>query len=118
VRAEIFRPESPDRIVALATWAEDGAELRVFDDAVEGLEGLLRRTPVVVPGGFPKQIGATGDTVEQPGSPRWFRAALLRRTEALGFGVRFVEEDLTNGWDPAANYRTFRQQERRLVGEA
>jgi hypothetical protein len=29
--------------------------------------------------------------------------------------VRFVEDDIVNGWDPAANYRTFEQQERRLV---
>jgi hypothetical protein len=29
--------------------------------------------------------------------------------------VRFVAEDVRNGWDPAANYRTFQEQARRLA---
>jgi hypothetical protein len=117
VRAELFRPESPDRVVALATWSEAGADLEILDGSADGLDRLLRKTPVVVPGGFPKQIGRQGDTVEQPGSPEWFRTALLTRAGSVGLGVRFVEDDLTNGWDPAANYRTFDQQERRLASD-
>jgi hypothetical protein len=115
VRAELFRPGSPDRVVARATWSEDGASLEIVDPSIGGLDGLLRKTPVVVPGGFPKQIGRRGDTIEQPGSPEWFRTALLTRAGSMELGVRFVEDDLTNGWDPAANYRTFEQQERRLA---
>jgi hypothetical protein len=115
VRAELYRPESRDRVVARAIWSSDGTELEVFDRSVDGLDGLLRATPVVVPGGFPRQPGRSGDTIEAPGSPSWFRAALLERSERLGLAVRFVEDDIVNGWDPAANYRTFEQQERRLV---
>jgi hypothetical protein len=120
VRAEIFRPDAPDDaddVVAVATWADGVVRLEARDASVDGLERLLRSTAVVVPGGFPRRPGTSGDTVLQPGSPEWFREALLTRTEPLGLGVRFVAEDVTNGWDPAANYRTFAQQDRRLAAE-
>jgi hypothetical protein len=119
VRAELFRSDAPDDVVAVATWNDGRASLEVTEP-VEGLERILRATPVLVAGGFPQQIGASGDTLEQPGTLEWFRAALLERAPMLGLGVRFVAEDVRNGWDPAANYRTFEQQEWRLAsrGEA
>jgi hypothetical protein len=52
--------------------------------------------------------------VLQPGSLEWFRSALSTRAPSLGLAVRFVVDDVRNGWDPAANYRTFEQQVRRL----
>jgi len=114
VRAELYRADAPDAVVAVATWDAGRASVEATGEPVDGLERLLRATPVVVHGGFPQRIGASGDTLEQPGSPEWFRAALLGRAPALGLAVRFVEDDLRNGWDPAANYRTFEQQEWRL----
>jgi hypothetical protein len=117
VRAELFRPDAPDDVVAVATWNEGRSHIEATGDPIEGLERLLRATPVLVVDGATSQIGASGDTLEQPGSPEWFRAALLDRAPALGLGVRFVEDDVRNGWDPAANYRTFEQQEWRLASE-
>ena len=117
MRAEIYRPESPDRVVASATWSDEGTSLEVFDDSVSGLDALLRKTPTLVPASFPGQPRDGASTIEPPGSPRWFRAALITRAAPLGLQVRFVEDDIENGWDPAANYRTFRQQERRLIDE-
>ena len=117
MRAELFRPDAPDDVVAVATWDAGRSEIRATGDAIDGLERILRATPVAVPDGASSQIGASGDTLEAPGSPEWFRAALLDRAPALGLAVRFVEDDVRNGWDPAANYRTFEQQAWRLASE-
>jgi hypothetical protein len=117
VRAELYRPDAPDAIVAVATWDAGRANIEPTGPPIEGLERVLRATPVLVADGATQQIGASGDTLEQPGSPEWFRAALLDRAPALGLGVRFVEDDVRNGWDPAANYRTFEQQGWRLASQ-
>jgi hypothetical protein len=53
----------------------------------------------------------------QPGSLEWFRAALLTRAEGLELAVRFVADEIDNGWDPAANYRSFREQAERLAAD-
>lgn len=115
MHAELYRPEEPDRAVAVARWTSAGATLDGLDPGVEGLDGLLRATPVVVddPALLPR--GARGEAVLQPGSLEWFRAALLTRAPSFGLAVRFVVEDARNGWDPAANYRRFRDQVRRLA---
>lgn len=117
MRAELYRPDAPDDVVALATWHEGRAWTRTTGGRIEGLERLLRPTPVVVHDGVPRPMGTSGEILEEPGSPDWFRAALLDRAPALGLAVRFVEDDVRNGWDPAANYRTFEEQERRLASE-
>jgi hypothetical protein len=117
VRAELYRPDAPDAIVAVATWDAGRADIQATGDPIDGLARVLRATPVLVADGATQQIGASGDTLEQPGSPEWFRTALLDRAPALGLAVRFVEDDVRNGWDPAANYRTFEQQEWRLASE-
>jgi len=117
VLAELFRLDAPEHVVAVATWNDGDPRLETRDPSVGGLDRLLRRTPVVVPGGFTRRPGMSGDTVLQPGGTEWFREALLTRSASLGLSVRFVAEDVTNGWDPAANYRTFAQQERRLASD-
>ena len=114
MRAELFRPEAPDAVIAVATWDDGRASLERME-AVEGLDRLLRATPVVVTEGFPQRIGVSGESLEQPGTLEWFRAALLERAPTLGLAVRFVADDVRNGWDPAANYRTFEEQEWRLA---
>ncbi|MEX2202886.1 MAG: hypothetical protein WD965_02240 [Actinomycetota bacterium] len=115
MRAELYRPDEHDRVIAVARWAGTGASMEVIEPAVEGLDRILRPTPVVVsdPALLPR--GARGEAVLQPGSLEWFRQALLTRAPSLGLAVRFVVDDLRNGWDPAANYRSFDEQVRRLA---
>jgi hypothetical protein len=115
LRAELYRPDEPERVLAVANWSSAGGSIEALEPGVEGLDRLLRPTPVVVadPALLPR--GARGEAMLQPGSLEWFRAALLTRSSSLGLAVRFVVEDVRNGWDPAANYRGFREQVRRLT---
>jgi hypothetical protein len=115
VRAELYRREEPETVVAVARWSPQGVMIEATGEPVEGIDRLLRRIPVVVHDASLLPQGAHGETVLQPDSLEWFRAALLTRAEALGLGVRFVAEDVRNGWDPASNYRTFAEQARRLA---
>jgi hypothetical protein len=114
LRAELYRPAEPLRVVAVARWSGSRASIEVIEP-VKGLDRILRSTPVVVsdPALLPR--GAHGEAVLQPGSLEWFRAALLTRASSLGLAVRFVVDDVRNGWDPAANYRTFDEQVGRLT---
>jgi hypothetical protein len=115
MRAELYRPDETDRVVAVARWSDSGATIDAEDPPVDGLDRLFRPTPVVVsdPSLLPR--GTHGETMLQPGTLPWVRAALLSRSSALGLAVRFVAEDVRNGWDPAANYRTFAEQAKRLA---
>jgi hypothetical protein len=115
MRAELFRPEDPGTVVAVATWTDVGPRLEPNDDAPAGTVELLRPTPVVVEDASLRSLGAHGESLLQPGSLEWFRAALLSRAPALGLAVRFVAEEVRGGWDPAANYRTFAEQASRLA---
>ncbi len=115
MRAELYRPDEPERVVAVAQWSGTGASIEVIEPAVEGLDRLLRPTPVVVTDAALLPRGAHGEAVLQPGSLAWFRAALFTRAPSLGLAVRYVVDDVRNGWDPAANYRTFDEQVGRLT---
>jgi hypothetical protein len=115
IRAELYRPDDPESVVAVATWREGSARLETTAGEVEGIGSLLRATPVVVDDPSLRSLGSHGEVALSPGSLQWFRAALLTRAERLGLAVRFVTEEVTNGWDPAANYRTFAEQARRLA---
>ena len=115
MRAELYRPDDPDAAVAVANWSTIGASLEVLDASVEGLDRLLRPTPVVVEDAALRSLGAHGESLLHPGSLEWFRAALVARAEELGLAVRFVRQQIEGGWDPAATYRTFEQQVDRLV---
>jgi hypothetical protein len=114
MRAEFFRPDQPEKTVAVATW--DGARA-----AVEGPDGgaldpqladrirhALRPTPVVVDDPFRLPPGANGPVSLEPGDARWFvEAARTRAGE--GLQVRFVPDvGRGRGWDPAGAYDTFR----------
>ena len=116
MRAEVYHSDDVDRVLATGRWSRGGGStLDVAATDVEGLDQLLRRTPVVArdPSLLPQ--GSRGESVLQPDSLEWFRAALIARVETLGLSVRFVAEDVRNGWDPAANYRRFREQAERLA---
>lgn len=110
MRAELYRPETPDVVVAVATWAEGRAGLEVLDPSVGPLDGLLRPTPVVVDDPSLRRQGTHGEVLLEPGSFDWFRSALVTRGQAAGLHVRFVADEIVGGWDPAAAYRSFDEQ--------
>jgi hypothetical protein len=115
IRAELYRPDDPETIVAVATWAEGAARLEVSEGAPDGIEAIFRVTPVVVDDASLRPLGSHGEVVLQPGSLEWFRAALLARARTIGLAVRFVTDEIRGGWDPAAHDRTFEEQARRLA---
>jgi hypothetical protein len=115
IRAELYGPGDPEKVVAVATWAASTAHLEVGDGAPEGIDALFRPTPVVVDDASLRRLGSHGEVVLQPGSLEWFRAALLVRAGSLGLTVRFVADEIRGGWDPAAHDRTFEEQVRRLA---
>ena len=116
MRAEIYRSDDAESVLATAQWSRGGGStLDVPATDVDGLDRLLRRTPVVVRDQSLLPQGSRGESLLQPDSLEWFRAALITRVETLGLSVRFVAEEVRNGWDPAANYRRFREQAERLA---
>jgi hypothetical protein len=114
MRAELYRPEDPEQVVAVATWTDGRPSIEVLHE-VPGLDRLLRTTPVVTDDPSLRALGTSGEVVLDPGSSAWFRAALLSRAPVLGLAVRFVAERVTGGWDPAAAYSTFEEQVDRLA---
>jgi hypothetical protein len=114
VRAEVYRADDPQAVVAAATWSDGRTSLEVLDASVQGLEALLRPTPVVVDDPSLRGPGTSGESLLEPGSLEWFRQALMTRSASLGLGVRFVATEIVGGWDPAANYRRFDEQIERL----
>jgi hypothetical protein len=115
IRAELHSREDPDTVVAIATWNDGSPRIEPTGGEIGGLESLLRPTPVVVDDASLRPLGAHGEVMLEPGSLEWFREALVTRAETLGLGVRFVADEVHGGWDPAATYRTFREQIRRLA---
>jgi len=114
VRAELYRPDAPESIVAIATWSGGRANLEVLDASIERLDTLVRPTPVVVDDPSLRAPGTHGEALLEPGSSAWFRAALQTRAEPLGLRVRFVTRQIVGGWDPAASYRSFGEQVDRM----
>ncbi|MFM8999683.1 MAG: hypothetical protein ACKOKE_06440 [Actinomycetota bacterium] len=113
MRAELFRPDAPDAVIAVIAWnggrpvVESGAE-------VPGVADLLRPIAVRTDDPALRRLGTSGESVLTPGSLPWFRAAITTRAAALGLGVRFVTSAVRGGWDPASNYRRFESQAERL----
>ena len=75
VRAELYRADDPDKLVAVATWSHGRATLEVIDRSMQGLDALLRPTPVVVDDPSLRGPGTHGESLLEPGSFGWFRAA-------------------------------------------
>ena len=114
MRAELYRPDAPESVVAIATWSDGRANLEVLDPSIERLDTLVRPTPVVVDDPSLRPPGTHGEALLEPGSSAWFRAAVQTRAEPLGLRVRFVAGQIVGGWDPAASYRSFDEQVDRL----
>jgi hypothetical protein len=115
MRAELYRPDAPDAVVAVATWNGGRPELDVLIPT-EGIESLIRLAPVVTEDPSRRRVGTHGAVVLQPADLEWFIAALETRAPPVGLRARFVPGPTEGGWDPAAQYRTFEEQVERLAG--
>ncbi|HEY2802930.1 MAG TPA: hypothetical protein VGJ67_03320 [Actinomycetota bacterium] len=103
-------------MVGRARWDGKRAVIETEDHELRGkLERVFRVTPVVVNDSSMRMLGASGESALQPGSLEWFRAAALNRAEAEGLSARIVPDlEPGEGWDPAGDYRTFRNEIRRI----
>ena len=115
MRAELYRADDPEKLVAVAACSHGRAPLQVIDWPRQGLDALLRPTPVVVDDPSLRGPGTHGESLLEPGSFGWFRAALVQRAEGLGLRVRFVAPEIVGGWDPAASYASFDEEVERLA---
>ena len=117
MRIELYEEGNPEHPVAGASW--DGRDVTIDpsgDELSAGVRRMFRRTPVVVSDAAMLPRGSRGDVVVQPGTLGWFRAAAFARAGEVGLKVRVVPEVVgQGGWDPAASYRTFREQTDRVV---
>lgn len=111
MRVEFHPPDDPERVVAEAVWDGSRAVVGAPDEERRSaVERFFRPTPVVLEDPALRPRGSRGETVLQPGSLEWFRAAALTRAAEAGLAARIVPEvSGPGGWDPAAAYRTFRQ---------
>lgn len=109
MRAEFFKPDSPDHIVGVARWDGAGVRIEAEDDAARTvLSRIFRPTAISVDDPALRTAGTTGPVVLPPGTLRWFQAAARTRSQAEGLSVRLVPEGtIAMGWDPAGAYRTF-----------
>jgi hypothetical protein len=117
MRVEFAHPDDETKAtVASAEW--DGEEVFVSTDDEERRGALVRafrRTPVVTDGAAHRRLGTSGAVVLPPGDLEWFRAvAQVRVLAETGLVARFVPGAPAGGFDPAAGYRTFRDQVERL----
>lgn len=116
LRIEFHRPDAPDEVVGAATWDGRRVEVHADDPGVRsGVARIFRPTPVVADDPSLRRMGTRGEVVLQPGSVEWFEHAAFVRAREAGLVARVVRSGVEGGWDPAANYRRFREQVRRLT---
>jgi hypothetical protein len=118
MRAEFLRAEEGSTdVIATAWWDGRSARVDAGDSTTRtALERIFRLTPVVVDDASYRPLYARGEAVVQPGNADWFRAAAYTRAQAEGLKARVVPEVVgQGGWDPAAAYRTFREDVARLL---
>jgi hypothetical protein len=116
VRVEFFHPNAPEDVVGRALWDGRRAVVESKDEEVrKSLERVFRLAPVVANDASMRMLGASGESVLQPGSLEWFRAAALIRAGEAELAARVVPDyRVGTGWDPAGDYRTFRNEIRRI----
>jgi hypothetical protein len=116
MKAEFYREDAPDDVVATASW--DGRRVAVDseDEAIAAtLTKSFRRTPIVTDDAAYRRQGASGEVQIQPGSLEWFRAtAQVRAPAESGLLARLVPGISEGGFDPAAGYRSFDDAVERL----
>jgi hypothetical protein len=112
VRAEFFREDDPEAVVAAAGWTPDGVGIEAEDPKVRRAIGrVYRQTTVVIDDPALRSFGTSGPEALAPGGLRWFLAATKARSGAEKLGFRFVpDQGRRMGWDPAGAYRHFPEQ--------
>lgn len=114
-------PPPPPAPTVATVERRDGRIVVEADDEelASGLRRAFRLTPVVTDDPSLRSAGTRGDSVLEPGDLDWFRAVALVRVPAeVGLVPRFVTGPQVGGYDPAANYRRFREQVERLDARA
>lgn len=118
MRAEFYRPDDPETVVATARWSERGVQVAgaTRGPVREALSRIFVGTQVAVDDPAVRSAGTSGPAVFQPGSLQWFQAAARERAVGESLAVRFVPEQAgVIGWDPAGAYRTFADDRYRRV---
>ncbi len=116
LRIEFHPPDAPDEVVGAATWDGRRVEVEADDPGVRSaIARIFRPVPVVVDDPSLRGMGTAGEVVLPPGSVEWFERAAFARAPEAGLVARVVRPGVEGGWDPAANYRRFREQVRRLT---
>jgi hypothetical protein len=105
IRAEFFRPRTPETVIGTVEWDGRQPRIEAKNTAVRDvLSRIFRPTPVPVDDPSTRPLGASGETVLEPGDLDWFIAAARVRSKQERLGVRLVAT-MTGGWDPAGSYR-------------
>ncbi len=120
MQVEFYRAEDPETVAGIARWNGNEAELERAEDAATGaaIVRIFRATPVVTDDASLRTLSGKGESVIEPGSLDWFREAALVRGPKVGLTPRFVPVIRPgDGFDPAAQYRTFTEQMARLAAE-
>lgn len=117
MRAQFYRVDDPETVVADVSYLDGPLEVETDDDRTrEAVRRIFHPSPVITDDPAFLPPGASGPAVVQPGSLPWFQAAARVRGQTEGLAVRFVpEEDRAMGWDPAGAYRTFEEDLARRV---
>ncbi len=118
LRIEFHRPGGPEEAVGAAAWDGRRVVVEAGDEEVRSaLERVFRPVPVVTDDGAHRPPGTSGEVVLEPGTLEWFRQAAVTRGPEVGLVARVVRPVVEGGWDPAAQYRRFREQVRRLSAD-
>ncbi|MEP6476616.1 MAG: hypothetical protein ABJC60_05030 [Actinomycetota bacterium] len=117
MRVEFYRSDAPDTVVGMVTWTGSSVRVDTADDLLrDQLVRAFRPTPVEMDDVSRPRRGVA---VVQPGSLEWFRAVTQGRATAdTGLAARFVPGIVEGGYDPAAQYRSFRDSMERLSDHA
>jgi hypothetical protein len=108
IRAEFFRPRTPETVVGAVEWDGRRPRIEAKNTAVRDvLARIFRPTAVPVDDASTRPLGASGETVLEPGDLDWFIAAARTRSKTERLRVRFVAT-MPGGWDPAGSYRPMR----------
>jgi hypothetical protein len=109
MRAQFYRPDDPDRVVADVRYVDGSIDASAEEDrTADTIARVFHASPVAIDDPAFRQAGTSGPAVVQPGGVLWFQAAARVRGEDEGLAVRFVpEEERAMGWDPAGAYRSF-----------
>jgi hypothetical protein len=107
----------PPALVGTADWVDGKALLECDDDDLRALlQRVYRMTPVITDEPAYRRRGSPEEVTVMPGTLEWFRAASFVRAPAeAGVEARLVPGVIEGGYDPAAQYRGFRESMARLT---